>query len=212
MWSPVWKLHISAQPVFSACLCVKMKLWRKSCPYNQKIFAAGQRAWVLVCSDASSLKNWSETSQEVGCTLRFQPISVSSVNKITITQHSAQAEWVEQLCRLYPSTGRELYSEVTELHQPSDSHTSSTGPTWSCWTSGSGRCSGATVNKLSPTGVCSLASACASPSWDPPSWTWGVRPSPPCSRSPGSSSPSSSSCWWAAAWGDSSRKREYREC
>lgn len=81
-------------------------------------------------------------------------------------------------------------------------------PPWSCWTSGCARCLSATGGKPSPTGACSSALACASPSWDPPSWTWGVRPSPPCSRSPGSSSPSSSSCWWAAAWEGSSRKRE----
>lgn len=83
------------------------------------------------------------------------------------------------------------------------------GATWSWWRSGCGPCWGSTCSRPSPTGACSSVSACASPSWGPPSWTWGARLAPRRSRSPGSSSPSSSSCWSAAVWEESSRKREW---
>lgn len=131
-----------------------------------------------------------------------QPISVMSTEKgpdmshetvFTLTAGSLRSSiWERSIRRLY-KWGAGLRSD---------------GPTWSCWKSRSGCCWSTACSKLSPTGACSSASACASPSWDPQSWTWGVRPGPRWSRSPGSSSASSFSCWWAAAWEDSSRKRE----
>lgn len=157
---------------------------------------------------------WSVTSQKVGCTLE------TSANQRHIRQWDNWnlvqfPGWVKS-CLLSPLAlwvvRCDRASWAVRVNDPPAAvqTTRTPGPTWSCWTSGSCRCLSATGAKLSPTGVCSSASAFASLSWDPPSWTWGVRPSLPCSRSPGSSSPSSSSCWWAAAWEDASRKRECR--
>lgn len=92
--------------------------------------------------------------------------------------------------------------------RPRRSSVCSEGAARCCWTSGSGRCLSATGSRRSHTGVFSSASACASPSWDPLSWTWDVRPSRPCSRSPGCLSLSSSSSWLAVAWEGCLRKRE----
>lgn len=48
------------------------------------------------------VKNWSETTQNVGGTLRHQPISVTSVSGTTVCQLKSAKAGVMILCLLYP--------------------------------------------------------------------------------------------------------------